>query len=508
MIRHSSSELESLIAIAASVAGAHRIEDVLEVAATRAREAMGAATLSISRWEVEQGCLRTLINAGEDERWPQDEVYPLDEFPAAVALLRAGRPHIAFVDDGGTDPAEQRLLRSLGMTSSAAVPIVFEGATWGELYAASGSDRPRLSQSDVRYMQAICGQIGLALGRAELFSRMSALAFEDALTGLANRRAVGDRLDELAARGEPAALLLGDLDGLKAINDADGHDAGDAVLRAAARALRDAAGGNTLVTLGRLGGDEFCVLMPGASAADAKALTQRVATPLASGATFSWGLALTSGHDWKPAALLRAADSAQYEAKRNGGNCLRTATDSITGPSTRRPAARTRDRAKLAARIVEAALEWLDGPGRHAHADKRAQAVAEIAATALDASAWSVSETSLEAGAIHTTARADRRLGAGSVTDAHETFLLAEYPETLAIVRDGGAIHLDAEDPEADSAERVLLVRRGRTQLLAAGAAGQLVELYGDGATLPMGWAAASLRLLVREAVRPAVRSA
>ena len=65
------------------------------------------------------------------------------------------------------------------MDSSAAVPIVYEGATWGELYATSGSDRPRLSHADVRYMQAICGQIGLALGRAELFSRMSALAFED-----------------------------------------------------------------------------------------------------------------------------------------------------------------------------------------------------------------------------------------------------------------------------------------------------------------------------------------
>ena len=49
--------------------------------------------MSISRWEVERRRLRTLINAGEDELWPEDEVYPLDEFPAAVALLRAGRPH-------------------------------------------------------------------------------------------------------------------------------------------------------------------------------------------------------------------------------------------------------------------------------------------------------------------------------------------------------------------------------------------------------------------------------
>ena len=64
MIRHSTpQQLESLIAIAASVAGAHRLEDVLEVAATRARVALGASTLSISRWEIEQGVLRGVVVA-------------------------------------------------------------------------------------------------------------------------------------------------------------------------------------------------------------------------------------------------------------------------------------------------------------------------------------------------------------------------------------------------------------------------------------------------------------
>ena len=114
--------------------------------------------------------------------WPQDEVYPLDDFPAAVALLRAGQPHVAWIDDEDTDPAELALLRELGADSSAAVPIVFEGRTWGELYATTAAGEPRLSESDVAYMHAICGQIGLALGRAELFSRLSALAFEDGLT--------------------------------------------------------------------------------------------------------------------------------------------------------------------------------------------------------------------------------------------------------------------------------------------------------------------------------------
>jgi hypothetical protein len=131
VIRHSTrQQLESLITIAASVAGAHRLEDVLEVAATRARVALGASTLSISRWEIEQGVLRTLINAGDGEQmWPVDEVYPLEDFPAAVALLQAGQPHVTWIDDEDTDPAELALLRELGAESAAAVPIVYEGRT-------------------------------------------------------------------------------------------------------------------------------------------------------------------------------------------------------------------------------------------------------------------------------------------------------------------------------------------------------------------------------------------
>ena len=302
VIRHSTrQQLESLIAIAASVAGAHRLEDVLEVAATRARDALGASTLSISRWEGEQGMLRTLINIGEatSGKWPQDEVYPLDDFPAAVALLQAGQPHVTWIDDEDTDPAELALLRELGADSAAAVPIVYEGRTWGELYATTAAGDPRLSESDVAYMHAICGQIGLALGRAELFSRLSTLAFEDPLTGLPNRRAAEERLEQLAARAEPVALLLGDLDGLKAINDKLGHEAGDAALRATADALRAAVAGDDGITPARLGGDEFCVMLPGATVAEAEALRaprRRAALrAAAAGVTFSWGVAASSG---------------------------------------------------------------------------------------------------------------------------------------------------------------------------------------------------------------------
>ena len=507
MIRHTSQQLESLIALTASVAGAHRLEDVLDVAATRARAALGAATMSISRWEVEQGHLRTLINDGDFERWPQDEVYPLDDFPAAVALLREGMPHIAYADDPATDPSERTLLHELGKASSAAVPIVYQGVTWGELYATTSFGEPRLSESDVRYMEAICGQIGLALGRAELFSRLSALAFEDALTGLANRRAIEDRLDELAARGEPVALLLGDLDGLKAVNDLSGHDQGDAVLRRTAELLRAATGDDPGVLPARLGGDEFCVLMPGATLAEAEALAARAGAALreaAIGVTFSWGAARTQQSAWRPAALLRAADVAQYQAKRSGGDCVRAAAAPVASAPERPRSLRTREREGRAGGLLDAVLGWLDGHARALPAARRVQGVAELAADALDASAWSVSAVGDDGETLRTVAHTDRRVAPDvRVVRQREAFRLADYPATRAAVR-GGGFHVHVRDAGADAAEAGLLRRARRTQVLAGGASGRLVELFGDDATPPMGWASAPLRLLVREATTAA----
>ena len=520
MLDASSRELESLIAIAGSVAGAHRLEDVLEVAAGSARGAVGCATMSISRWEVEDNVLRTLINAGEDDVWPENELYPLGEFPAAVALLRAGRPHRCELDDPAADPQERELLRELGMESSAAVPIVYQGATWGELYATTAPGEPRLTDSDVRYMQAICGQIGLALGRAELFSQLSALAFEDPLTGLANRRSIEERLEELAVRQEPAALLLGDLDGLKAVNDVRGHEAGDAVLRAAADALRRAGAAGADVTPARLGGDEFCVLMPGAALADAEAFALRAGALLraaATGVTFSWGIALTAEPAWRPAALLRAADGAQYQAKRSGGDCVRTAAAPVTALPAPRPGPRVRERLAPGTQLTEQALAWLDGDGRDAPVPRRVQAVAEFAAEALDAARWAVAEATGDA--LRTLAQTDRRVapdvrvvrqkeGQSLFRFGGDTWSLADYSATAAVLERGGAFHLYADDAAADPDERALLGRFGLAQLLAAAAGGHLVELYGDAATPPMAWALATVRLLVREAASPAGPSA
>src|SRR4051794_35538111 len=108
-------QLRALIDVAAVAAGAHRLEEVLELAAERSLAAVGGASLSISRWDAESGALRTLVNVGDladwEERFPAHEVYSVEDYPALRRLMGGGEYHIASIDDPATDPQQRELLR-------------------------------------------------------------------------------------------------------------------------------------------------------------------------------------------------------------------------------------------------------------------------------------------------------------------------------------------------------------------------------------------------------------
>src|SRR5687768_16951512 len=101
-------QLRALIDVAAVAAGAHRLEEVLELAAERSLEALGGSSLAISRWDAEKGVLRTLVNVGDlsswEERFPEDETYSVEDYPSLRRLMREGEFSIAAVDDPDTDP--------------------------------------------------------------------------------------------------------------------------------------------------------------------------------------------------------------------------------------------------------------------------------------------------------------------------------------------------------------------------------------------------------------------
>jgi diguanylate cyclase (GGDEF)-like protein len=320
-------QLRALIDVAAVAAGAHRLEDVLELAAERSLEALGGSSLAISRVDMEAGVIRTLVNVGElgpgEERFPENETYLMDEYPSMQSALREGGSSLGAVDDPDTDPAQRELLRRLGKESSLAVPMILGGEPWGELEVMTAPGHPRLAHGDETFLRAIADQLVGAIHRAELFAQIEALAYTDSLTGLASRRAVEAALEEacdsVSAPGTPA-LVLCDIDDLKQVNDSGGHEAGDRVLCRAAEALVEAAASHEDAVVGRFGGDEFCILLPTGTAEDARDLALEAVRRLGAvgGERMSCGVAARTEEATRPAELLRAADAAQYQAKRGG----------------------------------------------------------------------------------------------------------------------------------------------------------------------------------------------
>ncbi|MCW2778321.1 MAG: hypothetical protein JWN17_2046 [Frankiales bacterium] len=162
--------------------------------------------------------------------------------------------------------------------------------------------------------------------RVEAERRLARLALADPLTGLANRAALLQRLEDLVEESVPAAVLFLDLDRFKIVNDSLGHSAGDDLLVTVARRLDELCGPDSLVA--RLGGDEFVLVVPDVEPSAALALADVVhevlADPLHVGGhdlvvSASIGVVLARRGGEQPAEeLLRDADVAMYRAKSRG----------------------------------------------------------------------------------------------------------------------------------------------------------------------------------------------
>lgn len=173
------------------------------------------------------------------------------------------------------------------------------------------------------------------------------MAFTDQLTGLPNRRHAEIFLrDEFAAaeRGRTVAVVLFDLDDFKGYNDAHGHSAGDEALRTFASVLR--ANTRRMNLAARHGGEEFLAILAGSNPRGASIFANRVRTALEVEAigdpalTVSAGVALYREGVTDPEELIREADAALYEAKRNGRNQVKVAGGvDRDGGSATRPAA-------------------------------------------------------------------------------------------------------------------------------------------------------------------------
>jgi len=183
---------------------------------------------------------------------------------------------------------------------------------------------------------------GLTLGSPQwlqaLIDGLCEISSRDALTGLANRRqfdmALTREVDRVARAGEPALVLLADIDHFKQVNDRHGHPAGDQVLKAVAQALADSV--RPMDTVTRFGGEEFAIILPNCPPAFGQTVAerirervQRLVVPVAPGqdvsVTISLGGAFAPPWVRSSAALwVQRADEQLYRAKAEGRNraCL------------------------------------------------------------------------------------------------------------------------------------------------------------------------------------------
>ncbi len=191
----------------------------------------------------------------------------------------------------------------------------------------------RDNDGDAKYLIAVIEDV---TERKKSEQRIAFMAHHDALTGLANRAAVAQKIEDAAARhrrwGDPFTVLLLDLDRFKNVNDTLGHSAGDALLREAATRLKALL--RETDVLARLGGDEFAVIQ--ASETDQREAASRLADRIIEiiakpfnidgnevNIGTSIGIALAPEHGTNPDSLLKMADMALYSAKSAGRNGYR-----------------------------------------------------------------------------------------------------------------------------------------------------------------------------------------
>jgi len=178
-------------------------------------------------------------------------------------------------------------------------------------------------------------------------------ATHDSLTGLFNRMAILEALDREVTRSNrentPLAVIMADLDHFKVINDTHGHQAGDTVLQETARRMLVSL--RTYDFVGRYGGEEFLVVVPGSDLAAAAELAERLRLSVSAqpvcvagdmiSTTVSLGLAVSAGRLNRPEQLLHQADEALYAAKSAGRNRVETGPRlELSSPSAALPQAR------------------------------------------------------------------------------------------------------------------------------------------------------------------------
>lgn len=328
--------LHALVKTANSLAAAPDIESQLRHVLKVARATTGARYAALGVLDSEKKRLARCLTIGLDEA----RVCAIGALPVKGGILSflAQREGVFRIDDLSTQVMVlDGLPPYLPLTSFLGISLRCHGELFGQLYLVEKVSHEGtvtvFTDLDEQVLLMLAAQAAISIENLQLLHDSKQQALRDSLTGLLNHSAIldalGREMDRAERQQEPAAVLMADLDHFKRINDTYGHRVGDLVLREVARRIRETARRYDLV--GRVGGEEFLIILPGCDQESTSEIAERIRSAIgdvpidAQGGSLSVTVSIGAA-TWLPGQpshshlLWETADQALYSVKHNGRN--------------------------------------------------------------------------------------------------------------------------------------------------------------------------------------------
>jgi diguanylate cyclase (GGDEF)-like protein len=331
-IRERQRLLEALIVVQRMITDRVPLQEILDAITADVGRMTGDGTVALRLLEPDDPCRTRIIS------WVGIEPALLErttvgQVGAGAAGLAISQDSLVVLEDYPNRSHANPVILEQGIEAAMAAPLREEGRVCGSLVVASNVPGRTYSQTERDTLLAFAEHASLAITDAARTRTMVHSALHDSLTGLPNRVAFLERLNQRLLSGRrgsrpPAALLFIDLDQLKRINDSLGHLAGDELLTVIAGRLRHSVRPADLVA--RLAGDEFIVLLDEvADVAAASVVADRLLAAMSEPVevdhrrmtvTGSLGIRMVTSAEGDALEAMRGADLAMYEAKGLGGS--------------------------------------------------------------------------------------------------------------------------------------------------------------------------------------------
>jgi diguanylate cyclase (GGDEF)-like protein/putative nucleotidyltransferase with HDIG domain len=335
--RVESRRLASLLESSRAVASAKSSDDALAVVTRKACELFDVSGCVAYEFERDHSTLvaRAIWQASPGGHVRVGDTHILSDCPAEQCLLDSGGARLERQSDPELDPTRRATLALSDARSLLTVPMQSVDGVMGLLTLWDSARERTYSDEELALASSLAELAGETVRGAKLLRRLQGLSETDSLTGLANHRKVHEHLALTHARAEryqtQFSVAMLDIDNFKPLNDTYGHQAGDAALRQVAGLLKDQTRASDIPS--RCGGDEFLLILPETTAAEAIVLADKLRDELArrpfvtpSGErvhlSASIGIAAYPQDGRTTQDLIAVADANLYAAKRRGGDAV------------------------------------------------------------------------------------------------------------------------------------------------------------------------------------------